>query len=81
MSLFLDGLILFCIAFCVIAGVKNGFVRSVMGICKGAVSLIVDGDLGYPATVELSDGSLFTVYYQRVPGDRQDSILYTRWEL
>ncbi len=41
MSLFLDGLILFCIAFCVIAGVKNGFVRSVMGICKGAVSLIV----------------------------------------
>lgn len=41
----------------------------------------VDGDLGYPATVELSDGSLITVYYQRVPGDRQDSILYTRWEL
>ncbi len=41
MSLFLDGLILFCIAFCVIAGVKNGFVRSVMGICKGAVALIV----------------------------------------
>ena len=40
-----------------------------------------DSDLGYPATVELSDGSLFTVYYQRVPGDRQDSILYTRWEL
>ncbi len=41
MSLFLDGLILVCIAFCVIAGVKNGFVRSVMGILKGAVSLIV----------------------------------------
>lgn len=41
----------------------------------------VDGDLGYPATVELSDGGLFTVYYQRIPGDRQDSILYTRWEL
>lgn len=40
-----------------------------------------DSDLGYPATVELSDGSLVTVYYQRVPGDRQDSILYTKWEL
>ena len=41
----------------------------------------IDGDLGYPATVELADHSLLTVYYQRLHGDRQDSILYTRWEL
>lgn len=41
MSLFIDGLILICAAFCVIAGIKNGFVRSIMGLCKGAVSLIV----------------------------------------
>lgn len=40
-----------------------------------------DSDLGYPATVELSDGSLVTVYYQRVPGDQATSILYTKWEL
>lgn len=41
MSLFLDALILVCIAFCVISGIRNGFVRSIMGLCKGAVSLIV----------------------------------------
>ncbi|MBE6559744.1 MAG: exo-alpha-sialidase [Ruminococcaceae bacterium] len=39
------------------------------------------GDLGYPSTVELSDGSLYTVYYQRFPGDQHCSILYTHWEL
>ncbi|MBQ7347217.1 MAG: exo-alpha-sialidase [Clostridia bacterium] len=41
----------------------------------------VDGDLGYPATAELPDGSLITVYYQKVPGDRNCSILYTKWKL
>lgn len=40
-----------------------------------------DGDLGYPATVELDDGSLLTVYYQKVPGDEKTSLLYTKWEL
>ena len=40
-----------------------------------------DGDLGYPASVELGDGSIFTLYYQRVPGDAQDSLLWTRWRL
>lgn len=30
-----------------------------------------DGDLGYPATVELADGSLFSVYYQKAaPGEK-----------
>ena len=40
-----------------------------------------DTDLGYPSSVELSDGALFTVYYQkRAPGELC-SLLWTRWEL
>ena len=38
-------------------------------------------DLGYPASVELSDGSILTVYYQKVGEDRDTSILYSVWEL
>ena len=38
-------------------------------------------DLGYPATVELSDGSLLTVYYQCRPLDDWTSVLYTKWKL
>ena len=38
-------------------------------------------DLGYPSTVELSDGSLITVYYQKCPGDDHCSILYAKWKL
>ena len=41
----------------------------------------IDSDLGYPCSVELSDGRIFTVYYQKVPGDRKCSILWTRWRL
>ena len=40
-----------------------------------------DHDLGYPSTVELPDGSLLTVYYQKVTGDRACSLLWTRWQL
>jgi len=40
-----------------------------------------DGDLGYPATVELEDGSLLTVYYQKLPGEEKTSLLYTQWKL
>lgn len=39
------------------------------------------GDLGYPATVELDDGSLMTVYYQKYEDDPYCSILYTKWKL
>jgi len=39
------------------------------------------GDLGYPSTVELADGSLITVYYQRYDGDAYPSVLYTKWSL
>lgn len=38
-------------------------------------------DLGYPATVELDDGSLYTVYYQRYEQDLYTSLLYTKWSL
>jgi len=40
-----------------------------------------NGDLGYPATVELDDGSLLTVYYQVAEGDKFPSVLYTKWTL
>ena len=40
-----------------------------------------NNDIGYPATVELKDGSLLTVYYQRYESDEQTSILYTKWHL
>lgn len=38
-------------------------------------------DLGYPATVELDDGSLLTVYYGHYENDKRTSILYTKWEI
>ena len=38
-------------------------------------------DLGYPSSVELSDGSIFTIYYQCYPGDNFCSILSTKWRL
>lgn len=39
----------------------------------------VDG--GYPATVEMDDGSLVTVYYGKYGKDQKASILNTRWKL
>jgi len=41
----------------------------------------LNGDLGYPASVELNDGSILTVYYQKLAGDKQTSILWTRWRI
>ena len=40
-----------------------------------------DWDLGYPSTVELDDGSLFSACYQKVPGDKKCSLLWSRWQL
>ena len=40
-----------------------------------------DWDLGYPSSVELSDGSILTIYYQKYPGDPYNSLLSTHWEL
>jgi hypothetical protein len=38
-----------------------------------------NGDLGYPATTELADGSLVTVYYQPFEKDNRTSIFFTKW--
>lgn len=38
-------------------------------------------DLGYPSTAECDDGTLVTVYYQRLDGDDKTSVLYTKWKL
>ena len=40
-----------------------------------------DGDLGYPATVELKDGSLLTVYYQKPDGLDNTVIMQSIWRL
>lgn len=40
-----------------------------------------DGDLGYPCSVELADGSILTVYYQKAEGDEKTSILWTKWTI
>lgn len=40
-----------------------------------------DGDLGYPASVELPDKSILTVYYQKYPGDKKTSLLFSKWSL
>ena len=40
-----------------------------------------DGDLGYPATVELKNGSLLTVYYQAEKGRSNCVIMQSVWEL
>lgn len=38
-------------------------------------------DQGYPSTVELDDGTLITVYYQRYGDDGYCSLLYTKWNI
>ena len=38
-------------------------------------------DLGYPASVQLDDGSIFTVFYQQDGIDDKTCLMGTRWEL
>jgi hypothetical protein len=40
-----------------------------------------DSDLGYPASVEMPDGSIFTIYYQKYKAGEKCSLLWTRWRL
>jgi len=40
-----------------------------------------DGDLGYPSTVDLADGSLLSVYYQKAAQDEKCSLLWSHWKL
>jgi hypothetical protein len=39
------------------------------------------GDLGYPSTVELSDKSLLTVWYEKMPGTDIAALRQARWKL
>ena len=43
------------------------------------VSHGVSRDLGYPSTVELPDGSFYTVFYQQLAGDSFTSLVSCRW--
>ena len=41
-----------------------------------------DSDLGYPSSVELDDGSILTVYYQKkYSSEEKCSLLWSRWKL
>ena len=40
-----------------------------------------NGDLGYPATVQLGDGSLYTVYYQCERAGEKPCLMGTHWSL
>ncbi len=39
------------------------------------------GDLGYPASVELANGDIMTIYYQQEKPGAKCSLLWTRWSL
>ena len=41
----------------------------------------ISDDCGYPSTVQLSDGSLLTVYYQRFRPEENPSLMATKWRL
>jgi Neuraminidase (sialidase) len=41
----------------------------------------VTGDLGYPSTVELADGSLLSVWYEVRPGSSKAVLRQARWKL
>jgi hypothetical protein len=41
----------------------------------------VSGDLGYPSTVELNDGSLLTVWYEATKGSPHAVLRQARWRL
>lgn len=40
-----------------------------------------DHDLGYPSSVQLSDGTILTVYYQKTQMDRKPCLMGTMWRL
>lgn len=41
----------------------------------------IGGDLGYPSTVQLTDGSLLTVWYERMKGSPQAVLRQAHWKL
>jgi hypothetical protein len=40
-----------------------------------------DGDLGYPASAELPDGSILTVYYQAEKKGEPPCLMATKWRV
>ncbi len=40
-----------------------------------------DWDHGYPSSVELKNGDIFTVFYQKCPGDDYNSLHSVRWNI
>ena len=61
----------------VLKSVNEGESWEVMVLTDDAVS----NDIGYPSTAELSDGSLYTVWYERPSADEPATIRGVRWEL
>ena len=45
------------------------------------ISHAPNDDLGYPATAELENGELFSVFYQLAEGDTYPSLMAVRWSL
>ncbi len=41
----------------------------------------LNGDLGYPSSVQLDDGSIYTIYYQADQPGEKTSLLSTHWKL
>jgi hypothetical protein len=41
----------------------------------------INSDLGYPASVQLDDGSILTVYYQVDKEGEKTSLMSTHWRL
>lgn len=61
----------------VLKSVDEGKTWEVMVLTDGAAS----NDIGYPSTAELSDGSLYTVWYERPSADEPATIRGVRWRL
>ncbi len=46
-----------------------------------SLSVVGGGDLGYPASVQLDDGSIITIYYQVDKKGEKPSLMMTHWRL
>jgi len=40
-----------------------------------------NGDLGYPSTVELADGTLLTIWYEAQPEPKRPVLRQAKWRL
>jgi hypothetical protein len=40
-----------------------------------------DGDLGYPASAQLGDGTILTIYYQKDCPSEKPCLMATHWRL